>query len=66
MRLENVFSSTSFYNNAAQETLQPLGVCLVNEIEFINTAHADPEVRGLRLSSMRGGDESQRPPVVST
>ena len=40
--------------NAAQETLTPLEACLVNEIELINTAHADPEVRGLRLSSTRG------------
>jgi len=32
--------------NAAQETLTPLEACLVNEIELIKTAHADPEVRG--------------------
>jgi len=37
----------------------------VNEIELINTAHADPEVRGLRLSSTRGGDESRRPSMVA-
>ena len=39
----------------------------MNEIELINTAHADPEVQGLslRLSSTRGGDESRRPPVVA-
>ena len=37
----------------------------MNEIELINTAHADPEVRGLRLKSSRGGDESRRPPVVA-
>ena len=30
----------------------------MNEIEIINTAHTDPEVRSLRLSSKRGGDES--------
>ena len=51
--------------NAAHETLTPLEACLVNEIELINTVHADPEVRGLRLCSMRGGDESRRPPVVA-
>ena len=34
-------------------------------IELINTAHADPEVRGLRLSSTRGGDESRCPPVAA-
>ena len=33
--------------NAAQEPLTPLEACLVNEIELIHTAHADPEVRGL-------------------
>ena len=38
----------------------------MNEIELINTAHADPEVRGLRLSSTRGGDESRRPSMVAT
>ena len=42
-------------------SLTPLEACLVNEIELINTAHADPEVRGLRLSSpggsTRGGDD---------
>ncbi len=37
----------------------------MNEIELINTAHADPGVRGLRLSSTRGGDESRRLPVVA-
>jgi len=37
----------------------------VNEIELINTAHADPEVRGLRLSSTRGDDESRRPSMVA-
>jgi len=49
----------------AQEILTPLEACLVNEIELINTAHADPGVRGLRLSSTRGGDESRRLPVVA-
>ena len=39
--------------------------CLVSEIELINTAQADPEVRGLRLSSTRGGDESRRLPVAT-
>jgi len=28
--------------NAVRETLTPLEACLVNEIELINTAHADP------------------------
>ena len=37
----------------------------MNEIELINTAHADPEVRGLMLSSPRGGDESRRLPVAT-
>ena len=32
----------------------------MNDIELINAAHADPDVRGLRLSSTRGGDESRR------
>jgi len=50
--------------NAAQGTLTPLEASLVNKIELINTAHADPEARGLRLS-MRGGDESRRPPMVA-
>ena len=34
---------------------------LMSEIELINRAHADPEVRGLRRSSTRGGDESRHP-----
>ncbi len=51
--------------NTAQETHTQLEACLVNEIELINTAHADPEVRGLRLRSTRGGDESRCPPVVA-
>jgi hypothetical protein len=46
--------------NAAQRALMPLESCLVSDIELINTAHADPDVRGLRLSSTRGGDESRR------
>ena len=46
--------------NAALEALTPLGSSLVSDIELINTAHADPDVRGLRLSSTRGGDESRR------
>ena len=37
----------------------------MNEIKIINIAHTDPEVRSLRLSSTRGGDESRRPPVVA-
>ena len=37
----------------------------MSEIELINAAHADPEVRGLRLSSTRGGDESRRLPVAT-
>ena len=32
----------------------------MNVIEPINAAHADPDGRGLRLSSTRGGDESRR------
>ena len=35
--------------NAALRTLTPLEACLVSGIELINTAHADPEVRGLPL-----------------
>ena len=31
---------------------------------LINTAHADPDVRVLGLSSTRGGDESRRSPAV--
>ena len=46
--------------NATTVALPPLESCLVSDIELINTAHADPEVRGLRLSSTRGGDESRR------
>jgi len=30
----------------------------MNDIELTNAAHADPDVRGLRLSSTRGGRES--------
>ncbi len=46
----------------ANAALTPLESCLVSDIELINTAHADPDVRGLRLSSTRGGepDESRR------
>jgi len=40
--------------NITLETLTPLEACFVNKIELINTAHADPEVRGLRISSTRG------------
>ena len=40
--------------NAAQETLTPLEACLVNEIELINTAHADPEVRPETQEHARG------------
>ena len=43
----------------------PLEACLINEIELINTAHADPEVRSLRVSSTRGGDENRRPSVAA-
>jgi len=39
--------------------------CLVSEIGLMNTAQADPEVRGLSLSSTRGGDESRRLPVAT-
>jgi len=38
----------------------PVEACLVSGIEFINSAHDDPEVRGMRLSSMRGGDKETR------
>ena len=51
--------------NAAQETLTPFEACVVNEVELINAAHTDPEVRGMRLSNMRGGDKSRRPPVAA-
>ena len=47
-----------------QEKPMPLK-SLVSEIELINTAHAEPEVRGLRLSGTRGGDESRRLPVAT-
>ncbi len=46
--------------NAALGALTPLESSLVSDIELINTAHADPDVRGLRLSSTRGDDESRR------
>ena len=52
--------------NAALEALTPLESSLVSDIELINTAHADPDVRGLRLSSTRGGDESRRQPPAAT
>ena len=45
--------------NAALGALTPLESSL-SDIELINTAHADPDVRGLRLSITRGGDESRR------
>ena len=46
--------------NAALGALTPLESSLVSDIELINTAHADPDFRGLRLNSTRGGDESRR------
>ena len=46
--------------NATLGTLTPLEAYLVNDIELINAAHADPDVRGVRLSSTRGGDENRR------
>ena len=46
--------------NATLGVLTPLEAGLMSEIELINRAHAgDPEVRGLRQSSTRGGDESR-------
>ena len=33
--------------NATVRTLTPLEAYLVNDIEFINAAHADPDIRGL-------------------
>ena len=41
--------------------LTPLEAGLMRELELINRAHADYEVRGLRRSSERGGDESRHP-----
>ncbi len=46
--------------DATLETFTPLEAYLVNDIELTNAAHADPDIRGLRLSSTRGGDESRR------
>ncbi len=43
----------------------PLEAGLMSEIELINRAHADPEVRGLRRSSTRGGDESRHPSAAA-
>ena len=43
--------------NATLGALTPLESSLVSDIELINAAHADSDVRGLRLSSMRGDDE---------
>ncbi len=45
--------------NATLGVLTPLEAGLMSEIELINGAHADPEVRGMRRSSTRGGDESR-------
>ena len=50
--------------NATLGVLTPLEAGLMSELELINRAHADPEVRGLRRSSTRGGDES-RPPSAA-
>ncbi len=47
--------------NATLGVLTPLEAGLMSTIELINRAHADPEVRGLRRSSTRGGDESRHP-----
>ena len=37
----------------------------MSEIEIINRAHADLDVRGLRRSSTRGGDENRHPFAVA-
>ena len=34
---------------------------LMSEIDLINRVHANPDVRGLRRSRTRGGDESRHP-----
>ena len=47
--------------NATLGVLTPLEAGLMSELELINRSHADPEVRGLRRSSTRGGDESRHP-----
>ena len=51
--------------NATQGVLTPLKAGLMSELELINRAHADPEVRGLRQSSTRGGDESRHPSAAA-
>ena len=52
--------------NATLGALTPLESSLVSDIELINAAHADSDVRGLRLSSTRGGDESRRQSPAAT
>ncbi len=52
--------------NATQGALTPLESSLVSDIELINAAHADSDVRGLRLSSTRGCDESRRQSPAAT
>ena len=52
--------------NATLGVLTPLEAGLMSELELINRAHADPEVRGLRRSSTRGGDESRHPSAAAT
>ena len=47
--------------NATLGLLTPLKAGVMSELELINRAHADPEVRGLRRSSTQGGDESRHP-----
>ena len=53
--------------NATLGALTPLeSSSLVSDTELINAAHADSDVRGLRLRSTRGGDESQRQSPAAT
>ena len=51
--------------NATLGVLTPLEADIMSELEVINRAHADPEVRGLRQSSTRGGDESRHPSAAA-
>ncbi len=52
--------------NATLGALTPLESSLVGDFALINAAHADSDVRGLRLSSTRGGDESRRQSPAAT